>query len=159
LWYYWAQGLAQSARNNPDGARISLRLMDAALERIKQIADPVPRQFYVARMELQAEVDNNFADLQKSAVEQADMLYTEPPPYPRPILENVGRLALQMRNFPAAESAYRELLSREPGNGRALLGLSRALTGLGKTAEAESAASEFRKAWAKADPEFRSLLR
>src|SRR5262249_23651737 len=37
VWYHWAQGLANAARNNPDAARASLRRMDAAFERFKQI--------------------------------------------------------------------------------------------------------------------------
>ncbi len=155
IWYHWAQGLANAAKRNTDAARASLSRFDAAFEAFKQIANPVPRQFYVARMELVALVENNLTDLQEAAIEERDMLYTEPPPYPRPVLEDVGAVALRLKDFARAEAAFRQLLEREPGSGRALLGLSQALAGLGKNAEAEAAASEFRRVWATADPEYR----
>ena len=81
------------------------------------------------------------------------MLYTEPPIYPRPILESQGRRALRNSDFKSAEISYRKLLSREPGSGRALWGLSVALAGQDKAAEAEPVREEFRKAWANADPD------
>ena len=159
IWYHWAQGLAHAERLDTAAARVSLSRLDEAFERFKRMADPVPRQFFVARMELLARIEGSLSGLQHAAVEERDMLYAEPPPYPRPILEAVGRLALQSMEFGTAESAFRTLLEREPGSGRALLGLSRALSGMGRTAEAETAAAEFRKAWAGADPELRERFR
>jgi tetratricopeptide (TPR) repeat protein len=159
IWYHWAQGLAHAAKRDTAAARASLARLDEAFERFKRMADPVPRQFFVARMELQARVDNSLTGLQQAAAEERDMLYTEPPPYPRPIREALGQLALQSMQFGTAETAYRALLEREPAGGIALLGLSRALSGLGRTAEAATAAAEFRKAWAGADPELREPFR
>ena len=80
------------------------------------------------------------------------MLYTEPPPYPRPILEPLASSALRNRDFKTAEARYRKLLEREPGSGRGLWGLAEALSGQEKTAEAQLVREEFRKAWANADP-------
>jgi len=159
VWYHWAQGIADSARGNRDDARESLRKMEIALGQFKTIVDPVPRQFYVARMELEAVIDNDAAALQQAASEQQDMLYSEPPVYPRPVLENLGRLFLGARLFGDAEIAYRKLLDREPGSGRALLGLYRALAGLGRDSEAAAVLQDFQKAWATADPELRDITR
>jgi len=157
VWYHWAQGLAHVGQGNRDAATESLRQMETAFNEFKRTIDPVPRYFYVARMELEATVENDFAALQHAANEQADMPYTEPPPYPRPVLEAVGRAALQARNFHDAENAYRSLLEREPGSGFALAGLYEALAGQGKSAEAASTAADFQKAWPSADPDLKSL--
>ncbi len=67
------------------------------------------------------------------------MLYTEPPSYPRPVVEGLGNVALALDDYAAAEKAYRETLEREPGSGRAYFGLAAALDGLGKSTEAREA--------------------
>jgi tetratricopeptide (TPR) repeat protein len=157
VWYYWAQGLAHAGKGDRGGARESLVQMQAAFDRFKRIANPVPRQFYVAAMELEALVKNDLAALRHAAIEEVDMPYAEPPIYPRPILESAGRAALRDRNFSEAENAYRHLLEREPGNGFALRGLFEALAGQGKTPEAETTASAFQKFWPSADPDLKVL--
>ena len=55
--------------------------------------------------------------------------------------------ALKAGDFQTAESAYRRALENEPGSGRALLGLSKALEGLGKKQEADETLKEFRRVW------------
>ena len=95
--------------------------------------------------------DADPAATERALALQADMLYTDPPTYPRPFLESAGKRALRNRDFKTAEARYRKLLEREPGGGRALSGLADALTGEGKTSEAESVRADFQKAWARAD--------
>src|SRR5262249_24319490 len=104
-------------------------------------------------------VENDFSGLQHAADEEIDMPYTEPPAYPRPVLEAVGRSALRTGNFHDAETAYRELLARQPASGFALRGLHEALLRQGKTGEAESTAAQSQKAWPSADPDRRVLVR
>jgi hypothetical protein len=159
VWYHWAQGLAHVGQGDRDAGRESLGRMESAFDQLKRMVNPVPRQFYIARMELEAAVNNDFAALQNAADEQLDMPYTEPPVYPRPVPEAVGRAALRARNFRDAESVYRHLLERDPDSGFALAGLHQALAGQGKSAEAESTAAEFHKAWPSADAEVKVLPR
>src|SRR5262249_339592 len=159
IWYNWAQGLAHAGLGDRAAARDSFARMDAAFDQFKRLVNPVPRQFYVARMELEAVVENNFSGLQHAAGEEIDKPYPEPPAYPRPVLQAAGRTALQAGNFQEAENAYRKLLEREPGSGFALEGLYEALARQGKAADAESAAAAFQKAWPSADPDIRVLPR
>ena len=104
------------------------------------------------RAEAEATVTGKPADFVRALGLEADMLYTEPPPYPRPILEPLARRALRNRDFKTAEALYRKLLEHEPGSGRALWGLAEALSGQDKTTEAQPVREEFRKAWAHSDP-------
>ena len=50
-----------------------------------------------------------------------------------------------------AEVVYREDLRRNPDNGWSLFGLAESLRAQGKTAEADRAEAEFRRAWIRAD--------
>jgi tetratricopeptide (TPR) repeat protein len=152
-WYYWARTLANAAKENASGARADVNDMDWELARLKTLLGLVPPQLYAARAEADAAVSGAPADFDRALRLEADMLYTEPPIYPRPILESQGRRALRNSDFTSAEISYRKLLSREPGSGRALWGLSVALAGQDKAAEAEPVREEFRKAWANADPD------
>jgi tetratricopeptide (TPR) repeat protein len=159
VWYNWAQGLAHIGQGDRTAARESLNRMEAAFDQFKRTVNPVPRQFYVARMELQSAVENDFSGLQHAADEEIDMPYTEPPAYPRPVLQAVGRNALRADNFHDAENAYRALLDREPSSGFALQGLYEALARQGKTAEAQATAATFEKAWPSADPDIKVFPR
>jgi len=87
----------------------------------------------------------------KAADREAAMLYTEPPSYPRPVVEGWGNVALSMGDHKTADKAYRETLGREPGSGRAYFGLAAALDGEGKAAEARDVRAKAAKAWARAD--------
>ena len=93
----------------------------------------------------------------KAADTEAGLLYTEPPAYPRPVVEGWGRAALMLHDYSSAEKAYREALAREPGGGRAMFGLAEALKGLGRTADAEKTMGDARKAWARADADLPQL--
>jgi Flp pilus assembly protein TadD len=88
---------------------------------------------------------------------EAALIYTEPPSYPRPVVEGWAHTALAMGDSAAAEKAYREALSREPGSGRAYFGLAAALLGQQKTAEAQEMMAKGIKAWDKADPDLPQL--
>jgi hypothetical protein len=69
----------------------------------------------------------------KAANREANMMYTEPPAYPRPVVEGWANVAAALGDQATAEKEYREALAREPGSGRAYFGLATA------------------KAWANAD--------
>jgi hypothetical protein len=154
-WYYWSQALAYAAKGNRVAALQALNNMDMMLQRLKALLTLLPSQLYVARAEAEAAISADAAAIERVLVLEADRLYTEPPPYPRPLLESLGRRALQNRDFKTAEKHYRKLLEREPGSGRALRGIAEALAGQQKTAEAESFQEAFRNAWAHADTDAR----
>ena len=151
-WYYWSLTLANAEKGNRKDTLEDLNNMDKTLARLKSLISVVPSQLYLARAEAEAMITNKAEDFDRTLRLEADVLYTEPPPYPRPILEPLARRALRNRDFKTAEAYYRKLLDREPGSGRALRGLAEALAGQDKTADAQAVREEFRKAWANADP-------
>ena len=114
--------------------------------------------FGIALQELEATIAARGGDrkkanelYRKAAIREAALMYTEPPAYPRPVLEGWGNVALVLGDYETAGKAYREALAREPGSGRAYFGLAAALDGLGNTTEANAARTRAAKAWANAD--------
>lgn len=86
------------------------------------------------------------------AVAKADTLaYSEPADWFYPVRHYQGAALLAASRFPEAEAVYREDLRRNPANGWALFGLSQALKGQKKTAEAARIDAELMRAWARAD--------
>ena len=159
IWYHWARGLAYAFTSNLTGAQDSLSRMEEAIESFGRVVTPAPPQFVIAHSELQAYVDTITGDLEtgleglnRVATLESNLPYTEPKAYPRPVLELLGRTALDARDFRTAESAYRRALENEPGSGRALWGLAKALEGLGETDAAEDMWGEFRRVWRGEDP-------
>jgi len=150
-WYYWARALASTEKDNRAEALQALNNMDRMLGRLKGLLSITPPQLYVARQEAEATIAGDAAAFERVLGLEADMLYTEPPSYPRPFLEFLARRALRKRDFKTAETQYRKLLEREPESGRALWGIAQALAGQQRTVEAQSFQDEFRKAWAHAD--------
>jgi len=154
LWYHWARGLAYASTSNAAGAQNSLQLMEQLIRSLERIVNPIPQQFLIARSELQAYIDASTGNVKKgldglnrSAMSESLLPYTDPTVYPRPVLELVGKTALKARDFRAAESAYRRALENEPGSGRALWGLAKAFEGLEKKQDAEKMLKEFRRVW------------
>jgi Flp pilus assembly protein TadD len=81
------------------------------------------------------------------------LIYTEPPDYPRPVVEATGSLALHVGDYVTAERAYTDALAAEPGSGRAYVGLAAALEGLERPEEAQARLEQAERAWDKADPD------
>jgi hypothetical protein len=153
-WRHWAIGLAQSATGQPENAKATLAAMQKDLDAVTSAKEPIG----IALQELEATIAARAGDkkkayelYRKAADREAAMLYTEPPAYPRPVVEGLGNVALALHDYATAEKAYRETLEREPGSGRAFFGLAAALDGLGRTAEAQAARARAAKAWARAD--------
>ena len=154
LWYHWSRGLAYASTADAAGARNSLEMMAQSIRSLERIVNPVPQQFQIAHSELQAYIDANTGNVRKgldglnrSAMSESLLPYTDPTVYPRPVLELLGKTALKVRDFRAAESAYRRALENEPGSGRALWGLSKAFEGSGKKEDAEKMLREFHRVW------------
>ncbi len=88
----------------------------------------------------------------RKAVELEDrLLYMEPPEWVQPVRHTLGAVLVADARYDEAERVYREDLKKWPGNGWSLFGLEKALRGQGRTAEADQAQSQFKKAWARAD--------
>ena len=153
-WRHWAMGLAYSATGQADKARATLADMHKDLDAVTSAKEPIG----IAAQELEATIAARAGDkskaydlYRKAATREANILYTEPPSYPRPVVEGWGNVALALGDYATAEKAYREALEREPGSGRAFFGLAAALEGQGKNAEAQEAKGRAAKAWANAD--------
>ena len=153
-WRHWAIGLAQSATGQADKAKATVAELQKDLDAVTSAKEPIG----IALQELEATIAARAGDkkkayelYRKAATREAAMLYTEPPSYPRPVVEGLGNVALELHDYATAEKAYRETLEREPGSGRAYFGLAAALDGLGKSTEAREARTRAAKAWARAD--------
>jgi len=153
-WRRWALGLAQANTGQTDKAKSTLAEMHKDLAAVTSSKEPIA----IAAQELEATIAARSGDrrkayelYRKAADREAAMLYTEPPAYPRPVVEGWGNVALSVGDFTTAEKAYREALAREPGSGRAYFGLAASLDGLGRTADAQEARNRAAKAWAHAD--------
>jgi predicted Zn-dependent protease len=113
--------------------------MDESLAEYKEkVKMPVPEPLEVAKEELdgqlklaEGKLDPAFKKLEQAASMERHMLYTEPPYYPRPVLEVIGQAALKHGRLSEAESAFRRALEQYPGSFRAQVGL-RAVTGQGQ---------------------------
>jgi tetratricopeptide (TPR) repeat protein len=161
-WRHWALGLAQAYRGSLDDATAAL----AELVRNRDQAQATQEPIAIAAQELEATIAARLGDrekareiFRKAAERETAQLYTEPPAYPRPVVEGQGNLALLLGDFASAEAAYREALEREPGGGRAYFGLAAALEGLGRSDEARSVLERASQAWSKADPDLAQMER
>src|SRR5205807_2150634 len=153
-WRHWAIGLAQANTGQLDRAKTTLGEMQKDLSAVTSGKEPIA----IAAQELEAAIAARGGDqkkayelYRKAATREANILYTEPPAYPRPVVEGWANVALALGDYAAAEQGYREALEREPGSGRAFFGLAAALEGQGKTTEARTARDRAAKAWANAD--------
>ena len=177
-WRYYARAIANIGRNDVGAARSEL----AGLEReIAWMKDRLPklknapqigrqrqqlRALSVAPLEIAArllakegKVDETFAKLREAIEEEQKLGYSEPPLYPQPLEELAGKIALELKRWKEAEEFYRAALERDPGSGRALLGIAESLKGAGKAAEAREVLIRFEKAWAQADAELPEVRR
>jgi tetratricopeptide (TPR) repeat protein len=153
-WRRWAMGLAYAAKGQTDRADAMLADMKKDLDRVTSATEPL----MIAALELEGTIaahggnhKKGYDLLRKAARREAAMIYTEPPAYPRPVVEGLGNSALALGDFAEAEHAYRGALEREPGSGRAYFGLAAALEGLGKAVDAREARARAVLAWAGAD--------
>jgi tetratricopeptide (TPR) repeat protein len=164
IHYLQARATALAARGKYDEAA-------AALGRAERLAAAVPadapqgnnsaRPLYdIGQLQARARLAsaqghrNEAISLLTQAVTLEDKLsYNEPSDIIFPVRPLLGSELLAAKRPADAESVFREDLKRHPNNGWALRGLSSALSDQHRNAEAAEAASQFRKAWSKADVE------
>jgi hypothetical protein len=159
-WRLWATGLAHAAL----GKMAEARAADAAMrEQLKKVTATV-RPLTVAELELDATIEARSGDRKKgfdlfrtAAEMEAALIYTEPPSYPRPVVEGWATTAMALGEPGVAEQAYRTALAREPGSGRAYFGIATALRAQNKMADAQAMDAKGREAWDKADTDLPQL--
>ena len=96
--------------------------------------------------------DPSAESLWAAAVAAEDKLsYSEPNDWFYPVRHFQGAYLLGAKKYKEAEAVFRADLAKNPGNGWSLYGLSQALRGEKKTAEAAKIEKRFSAAWANAD--------
>lgn len=169
-WRIYALGLAKLGKGDVVGARAQLAALEreAAFvrEKLAKEKDVVQggRQrlqataLKVAPYELRArllaregQAEAALAQFKLGIEEEIKLGYAEPPLYPNPLEEVAGKTALALQRWQEAEAFFTAALERDPGSGRAHLGLVEAKQALGKTEEARQQMALFVKAWALAD--------
>jgi hypothetical protein len=138
-WRHWAVALALGNRGSVAMAKKEQQAMEASLKDLALKAKkPVPPVMDVARKELEGQMalfEHKTAKgiklLETAGVMERSLRYTEPPSYPRPVLDVLGDKALAAGHMETAEAAYKDALDQYPADPRALAGLEK--TGLEKT--------------------------
>ncbi len=130
-WRHWALSQAYAAKGNLDSARAESKLMDASLRDYKEkVKMPVPDVLEIARLELDGHLklaegksDTGLKKLSEAADREVHLTYTEPPYYPRPVLEVLGEAAMKSGKPDQAMAAYKRALEQYPSSHRAQVGL------------------------------------
>ena len=161
-WRLWATGLAHAAQGRQDAARAALQEMQKHV----QAATAVKRPLAIAELELQATIAARSGDkakgyelFWKAADMEAALLYTEPPSYPRPVVEGLAITAATLGDVDVSERAYKTALEREPGSGRAFFGLAEVLKRQNRSADAARMRAAGIAAWDNADRDLPQLRR
>jgi tetratricopeptide (TPR) repeat protein len=145
-WRHWAMALAYVAKGDTAQARNESKLMDEALVQYKEkVQMPVAEVLVAARAELDGhlkladgKINAGLKKLEQAANLERHMIYSEPPHYPRPVLEALGQAALKNGRLPLAESAFRRALEQYPGSFRSQSGLRATLEREHKAMEASA---------------------
>lgn len=135
-WRQWAMGMAFVAKKAAKPARAALDAMDEAIDQYQdKVKQAAPAELRVARQELAALLPlanhkakkNGTTDaiekLWKVSARERALIYSEPPFYPRPVTEVIGKLALEAGRLDVAEKAYKEALVQYPASAKATAGL------------------------------------
>jgi tetratricopeptide (TPR) repeat protein len=96
-------------------------------------------------------IDDGLASLREAAAREDGLRYDEPPDWIMPVRHALGAALLQAGRFADAETVFREDLTKLPGNGWSLYGLSRALALQKRAAEAAAVEERFDGVWKQAD--------
>lgn len=153
-WY--ARGVAHAALKDEAAAR-------RALARLREIARAHPQNENGKALAIAIEALRGEIALRGGKAREAvrffteaarledGMYYNEPPTWYYPIRQSLGAAHLAAGNAVAAETAYREDLTRFPRNGWSLFGLAEALKRQGRVEAARAVEAQFRAAWKNAD--------
>lgn len=143
-WQHWALGLAKAGKGDTEGAKEELDMLDVALDQYRQGSKlGTPAELSVARKELEGHIaiaagksGHGLRLFEAAAREERALRYAEPPVYPRPVNEALGRAALKLGKLDLAERAFRDALEQYPGSFHAQSGLRATLQRANKPVEA-----------------------
>lgn len=96
-------------------------------------------------------LEEGFAQLRAAIVEEDKLKYDEPPGWLIPVRHALGASLMAHGKYVEAAEVYREDLTRLPGNGWSLFGLSEALIMQRKFDDAAEIRTKYHEAWSKAD--------
>ena len=100
--------------------------------------------------------EEGLAALREAVASEDKLRYDEPPDWVQPTRHALGAALLQAGRLGEAEAVFRSDLTRLPGNGWSLYGLSRALRLQKRSGEAAVIEKQFAKVWQKADVKIKS---
>ena len=100
--------------------------------------------------------EEGLAALREAVAREDKLRYDEPPDWVQPTRHALGAALLQAGRLGEAEAVFRSDLTRLPGNGWSLFGLSRALRLQKRSGEAAVIEKQFAKVWQKADVRIKS---
>ncbi|MEW5976852.1 MAG: tetratricopeptide repeat protein [Acidobacteriota bacterium] len=131
-WRCWALGLAHAAKGQVAEARLQSKAMAAALKDFRgAVKVKVPEVLLIAQKELQGHIqvqsgrlDKGLETLRVASLQERALRYSEPPAYPRPVLEALGQLALRHGRLSVAEAAFHQALAQFPESTHARKGLA-----------------------------------
>ena len=170
-WRHWALGIAHAAKGELPQAREQLHALRKSIDDLRDENLPLiaPQRglqmrqalaLAVAPFELEGRIlladgraDDGVAMLRRALEREKAIGYSEPPLYPHPMEEVVGRALLDLHRWAEAEAMFEAALTRDPGSGRALYGLAMAQEGGGHGDQARFTFVKFRAAWTRADPD------
>lgn len=159
----FATGMAFYARGIAFAAKRRWAEANAALDSVGRIAFVFPpgdnkTALLIAERALAGEIELRRGQLaaairsfQSAVLLEDGMLYSEPPVWYYPMRHSLGKALVLAGRFREAESVYRKDLERFPENGWSLYGLTQALKGQGRLAEARATLARFDRAWSRAD--------
>ena len=133
-WRHWAMSQAYAAQGNAGLAKVESKLMDSSLREYKaKVKMPIPEVLEVARIELDGNLKiaegkkaEGLKKLSEAADREVHLEYTEPPHYPRPVLEVLGEAAMKSGKTDQAVAAFKRALEQYPSSHRAQIGLQAA---------------------------------
>jgi tetratricopeptide (TPR) repeat protein len=163
-------GMAALSGGRLEEAARDANALDAALWQLQRsVGDDAPKNVrrilglasYDLRANLvarQGQLDAAVKLMQAASKLEAEIGYSEPPPYWRPIDESLGQIYLRARKWNEASQAFTRALAARPNNGFSLSGLGAAEAGSGHVAEAARAYRALLEVWAEADANLPALL-
>ncbi len=177
-WRQYAEALAHLGKGELIRARADLESIEAETSRLREkLKDQqdvllafrqrqMLRALSVVPFELKGRIlaregkaDDAITTLKQAIEEEISLGYSEPTLYPNPMEEVAGRIALGLERWSDAEQFFRLALERDPGSGRALLGLMLAQDAAGKRDQARESYTRFTKAWSRADSDLPEINR
>jgi hypothetical protein len=139
-WRAWALGLAHASKGDVGAAKKQAKVINSSLKQLKsKTKTAVPPELLVAQEELKGQislaandVDRGLELLQQAARRERALRYSEPPSYPRPVLDVLGQFALRNGKLELAKAAFGEALQQYPASPRAERGLAETVSRMEK---------------------------